>query len=63
LGQCRKAQWRKHCDNNIYGLCKDMDVETHVKLRRLEWTGHICQMDESRMPRNILERKMYMVAK
>jgi len=40
-----------------------MDVEIHVKLRRLEWAGHICQMDASRMPRNILERKMYMVAK
>jgi hypothetical protein len=40
-----------------------MDVETHVKLRRLEWDGHIYQMDESRMPRNVLERKIYMVAK
>jgi hypothetical protein len=63
LGQCRKAQWRKHCNNNVYGFCKDVGVETHVKLRRLEWAGHICQMDESRMPRNILERKIYMVAK
>jgi len=63
LGQCRKGQWRKHCNNDIYGLCKDMDVETHVKLRRLEWAGHICQMDESRMPRNMVERKIYVVAK
>jgi hypothetical protein len=42
-----------------------MNVETHVKLRGLEWAGHICQMDESRTPRKILEGKIYrfMVAK
>jgi hypothetical protein len=40
-----------------------MDVETHVKLRRLEWAGHICQMVESRTLGNILEGKIYMVAK
>ena len=36
---------------------------THVKLRRLEWAGHICQMDESRTPRKIPEGKIYVVAK
>jgi hypothetical protein len=27
----------------------------HIKLRRQEWVGHICQMDGSITPRKILE--------
>jgi len=25
----------------MYGLYKDTDVLTHIKLRRLEWAGHM----------------------
>jgi hypothetical protein len=63
LGQYRNSQWRIHCNNGIYGFCEDIDVATHIKPRRLEWAGHICQTDGSRISWKILEGKIYIVVK
>jgi hypothetical protein len=32
---------------------------THTKLRRMKWTEHICRLDGSRPPREILEVNKY----
>jgi hypothetical protein len=28
------AQWRLHYNKNVYGLCKDIDAVTHIKIIR-----------------------------
>jgi len=35
----QNAQWIIRCDNEIYVLCKDRGMATHILLRRLELTG------------------------
>jgi hypothetical protein len=52
------VQWRISNYNTIYGLY-DTDVLSHIKLRRLEWPGHICRIDISRAPRERLEGKIH----
>jgi hypothetical protein len=49
------VQWRICNYNKIYWLYNNTDVLMHIKLRRLEWAGHICRMDISRAPRERLE--------
>jgi len=51
------AQWRIHYNKNIYGLCKAIDVVTHIKIIKLEWAGHVCRMDRSRTQKKNLTRK------
>ncbi|KAJ4431060.1 hypothetical protein ANN_19653 [Periplaneta americana] len=38
---------------------RDMDVVTHINLRRLEWAGHINRMENQRIPWKIIEGRMY----
>jgi hypothetical protein len=53
------VQWRACNNNKISGLHNDTDVLTHIKLRRLEWGGHICRIDISRAPKKTLEGKTH----
>jgi hypothetical protein len=37
-------------DVDAYELYKDIDTENYVKLRRLQWAGHVIRMPEKRIP-------------
>jgi hypothetical protein len=37
---------------------KSQDIITVIKIRRLEWLGHVVRMDESRSVKKIFERKL-----
>jgi hypothetical protein len=39
------APWSIHYNITFNGLCNNIDVATHTKLRGLEWAGHNCSMD------------------
>ena len=52
-------QWRSRYNQELYKQFKSTDLVTHIKLRRLEWAGHVSRMEESRVPKKVMEGKIY----
>jgi hypothetical protein len=46
--------WRIRTDQELRELYKELDIVADVKLKRLEWTGHVVRMDEGRTVKKIL---------
>lgn len=44
--------------HELYGHFKEPYVEGYIKLRWLQWAGHVVRMDDRRMPERVLVRKM-----
>jgi uncharacterized Rossmann fold enzyme len=38
----------------MYGLYNEPDIVEDIKIRRLEWTGHIIRMEEERISKKVL---------
>ena len=51
--------WRKRYNHELYGKYKSTDLVRHIKLRRLEWAGHVYRMEEHRTPRRVKEGRLY----
>ena len=49
--------WRPRCNNELYGLYKELNIVEDIKIRRLEWAGHI-RMEEERIPKKGSKRKL-----
>jgi hypothetical protein len=43
------GQWRCRYNTELYELYKDIDMVNDVKLRRLQWAGHVIRMSEERI--------------
>jgi hypothetical protein len=41
-------------NTELYEWYKDIDIVNDVKLRRLQWAGHVIRMPEERIPRNVM---------
>jgi hypothetical protein len=41
--------WRLRYNEELYSIYGTADVITHIKLRRLEWAGHVHRMQSSRI--------------
>ena len=41
------CQWH----NELYSLYKELNIVEDIKIRRLEWAGHIIRMEEERIPK------------
>jgi hypothetical protein len=42
--------WRPRWNNELYSLYKELNIVKDIKIRRLEWAGHIIRMEEERIP-------------
>ena len=51
--------WRIRYNQELYEKYKSMDLVTFIKLRRLEWAGHVYRMEECRIPRRVMEGRLY----
>jgi hypothetical protein len=38
----------------MYGLYNEPDIVEDIKIKRLEWTGHIIRMEEERIPKKVV---------
>jgi hypothetical protein len=48
------------CQNNeLYWLCNDLNIVEDIKIRRLEWAGHVIIMEEGRIPKKVLNGKFH----
>jgi uncharacterized Rossmann fold enzyme len=43
--------WRPKWNNELYSLYKELNFVEDVKIRRLEWAGHIIRMEEETIPK------------
>jgi hypothetical protein len=50
---CINGSWRLHYNEELYSMYRSADVITHIKLKRLEWAGHVHQMQSSRIPKSL----------
>ena len=46
--------WRPRWNNELYSLCKEPNIVEDIKIRRLEWAGHMIRMEEERIPKKVL---------
>jgi hypothetical protein len=53
-----KAKRDRIRNAHIRGQLRMEDIQNQIKANRLQWFGHVKRMDEPRIPKRILEKKM-----
>jgi hypothetical protein len=43
--------WLPRWNNELYSLYSELNIVEDIKIRRLEWAGHIIRMEEERIPK------------
>jgi hypothetical protein len=51
--------WRSRWNNELYSLYKEPNIVEDIKIRRVEWAGHIIGMEEKRIPKKVLNRNFH----
>ncbi|PNF32229.1 hypothetical protein B7P43_G17837 [Cryptotermes secundus] len=46
--------WRIRYNKELYKLYKEPEISVMIKLKRLQWAGHVQRMDKEHIPRKIL---------
>jgi hypothetical protein len=54
-GEC----WRPTWNNELYSLYSEPNIVEDIKIRRLEWAGHIIRMEEERIPKKVLIENLH----
>ena len=44
----------KYCTAGQNTVYKEPNIDADIKIRRLEWAGHIIRMEEERIPKKVL---------
>jgi hypothetical protein len=52
------VQWRIKTNAELITKYKSQDITTVIKIRRLEWLGHVIRMDETGSVKKIFEGKL-----
>jgi hypothetical protein len=52
------GQWRVKTNSELTTKYKFQRIVTAIKIRRLEWLGHIIRMNEARIVKKIFEEKL-----
>jgi hypothetical protein len=47
---------RMRYNTETYDLYKEVKVSVFIKLRRLQWAGHVIQMNDERIPKKALQQ-------
>jgi hypothetical protein len=43
--------WRPRWNNELYSLYKELNIVEDIKIRRLEWAGHIIRKEKEWIPK------------
>jgi hypothetical protein len=54
----KNGQWRIKTNAELITKYKSQDIITVIKIRRLEWLGHVVRMDETGSVKKICEGKL-----
>jgi hypothetical protein len=52
------GQWRVKTNSELMTKYKSQDVVSAIKIRRLEWLGHVIRMNEARIVKKNFEEKL-----
>jgi hypothetical protein len=52
-------EWRIRNNEGIDNIIRKKDIVRFVKARRLSWIGHVESMEDSRMPKRVMRKKIY----
>jgi hypothetical protein len=53
------GSWHPIWNNGLYSSYNEPDIVKDIKIRRLEWAGHIIRMEEERIPKKVLNRNFH----
>jgi Holliday junction resolvase-like predicted endonuclease len=52
-------EWRTRKNEDIDNILRKEDIVRFVKVRRINWIGHVERMEDSRMPKWVMRAKIY----
>jgi hypothetical protein len=52
-----KGQWRIRYNKELYELYGEPNIVTCIKLKRLQWAGHVQRMERTRIPKKVFKAK------
>jgi hypothetical protein len=55
--KCEQGEWRIRSNLQIQNMYKSPDIVTEIKVRRLEWLGHVVRMEDNRLPKMVFNAK------
>ena len=58
LNICDRGTWWSRTNEELDILYGDADIVTDIKIRRLEWLGHLIRMGNNRIPKVALDAKL-----
>jgi hypothetical protein len=53
----KKGIWRIRSNLEIQNIYKSPDIMTEIKVKRLEWLGHVVRMEDTRLPKMVFKTK------
>jgi hypothetical protein len=45
------GRWRNRYNDDMYSLYKQLELTRNIRLRRLQWVGHVLRMKDEREPK------------
>jgi hypothetical protein len=54
----RGGWWRPRWNNKLYSLYSEPNIVEDIRIRRLEWAGHIIRMEEKKKKKKGSKRKL-----
>jgi hypothetical protein len=55
--KCEQGMWRIRNNLEIQNMYKSPDIVTEIKIRRLEWLGHVIRMEDTCLPKMVFNAK------
>jgi hypothetical protein len=49
------GQWQNRYNHEIHKIYKEMELRKNIRLRRLQWVGHVMGIKEERVPKKALK--------
>jgi hypothetical protein len=51
--------WRARYNNELYGLYREQDLVSYIKVERMRWAGHVSRMEDSDPAKQVMEQQLY----
>jgi hypothetical protein len=51
---CDRGRWRIRYNHELQALYAEPNIVQFIKIQRLQWLGHVCRMEDNRVPKRVL---------